>query len=374
MTRILYICNKNDVFLRAYIKHLDPSKYQIQVLSLATGEFIDIVTGKVDLIVKIKDSYSHVVKYALRYLCALLFILRYAIQKFEIIHVLNIKRENFFIIPFFHKRSKRIIITVFGRSTYLYPSKRILFALIYKFVDLFVFSNQSIIKEFSLINNKVPVRKLIEGIPPISSISLIEKEHWKENILEFINKHNIDRNLIKISCSSTISSYDQHDKVIEAISNLKGKNKVQLLFLLSYGGTKEQQQRIIDKIERDLIGFNFLVFTSFLTDSDLASYRALTDIYINMRTSDQLAGAILESLHEGALLISGKWLNYETLDNLGIHYKKVGGFEELSNCVDESIENFSAFKNNYRNQNIEKISNEFSIEVVMKRWNAIYQK
>lgn len=373
MTSILYICNKNDVFLKAHVKNLDPAKYNVKILSLAHGELIDRSKGKTDTILKIKDTYPHVIRYSFRYLNALLFMISFSKQKFDVVHILNIKRENFFLIPYLRKRCKKIIITVFGRSTYIYPSKRILFARVYKFVDVFVFSNRSIIKEFLLINNKVAASKLVEGIPPMDNYSLIETKQRNENIREFIKKYNIESGLIRISCSSTISSYDQHDNVIEAIKNLQSRDKVQLMFLLTYGGTKEEQQRIIDLIHRELSGFNTRIFTSFLTTEELNSYRALTDIYINMRSTDQMAGALLESLFEGALLISGKWLNYETLDDLGIHYQKVKDFENLGYIVDESIANIDEIKTKYSKDNAKKIADAFSLEVVLKKWEELYK-
>jgi hypothetical protein len=372
MTRILYISNKNDVFLNAFNRHLDLNYFHIQVLSLAHGELININTGKTFQILKIKDSYPHAVRYSLRYFCSFLFILHQRRLEFDVIHILNIKRENFFLIPFLRKKCKKIIITVYGRSTYLYPTKRFLFSRVYKFVDIFVFSNTSVIKEFSTFHEDVPSDKLIENIPPLDSISLNSNYDKSDSILKFCSENHIDNKLIKVSCSSTIHSYEQHYKVIEALKNLKRKENILLMFLLTYGGTEEEQNNIIIKIKQDLSDFNVCIITTFLTNTGIAAYRALTDIYINMRTSDQMAGAILESLNEGAMLISADWLKYDALDKLGIYYKKVNGFNELVGIIDESIEELDKYKKEHACRNADKIKEAFSVDVVMKKWAALY--
>jgi hypothetical protein len=91
-----------------------------------------------------------------------------------------------------------------------------------------------------------------------------------------------------------------------------------------------------------------------------------------MRTSDQMAGAILESLNEGAMLISADWLKYDALDKLGIYYKKVNGFNELARIIDESIEKLGEYKKEHSCRNADKIKEAFSVEVVMKKWEALY--
>lgn len=371
--KILFIGRRDDVFFQNYKRNLDPNRYDISVFSQFHGDFTNLSSGKTEFILKIRAKWPRALKYILRYPIGLIFLIRYTKRSFDVIHILNIKRENFFLIPFLKKHCKKLIVTVYGRSTYVYPSKKILFAQVYKYVDLFIFSNQGVLKEFSLANPEVPQHKLFEGTMPVGHISINCKALNEENILNFKNKYRIESDLIHISCSSTIASYDQHEKVIEALKKIKYKDKVQLMFLLTYGGTDKERQRIQDIINQNLGDFNVRVFTSFLTDEEVSAYRNLTDIYINMRSTDQLAGAMLESLFEGACLISGSWLNYETLDKIGIHYNKVDRFEELTATIDKSIDELPEFKMKFAPVNSKKIAAKFSVETVMQTWDTLYQ-
>lgn len=370
MINILYVSNKDEIFLKGYVDSLNRDMYRVFILDLKHAAFIDVSSGKTKQILNVRFTQNRVVRYFLRYVCAFLFLMRRTKEKYDVCHILNIKRENFWIIPFLKRQSKKVIVTVYGRSTYTYPSKRFLFSFVYKYVDKLAFSNQSLIDEFLLIYKQFDKTKTIRIIPPITSINRTKNN---EELVEFLEVNKIQKDLIKISCSSTIASYDQHDRIIESIRRIRNKDRVQLLFLLTYGGNDIERERIIEKIKGDLKDFNVVIFKSFLSNSELSAYRAVTDIYVNMRTSDQLAGAIIESLFEGALLISGAWLNYSTFDDIGIYYKKVRDFEALTTCIDESVENIMEFKDNYRIPNIEIVAKEFSLNVVMEKWKHIYQ-
>lgn len=372
MKSVIYIRKKNDVFLQSFIRGFNNKEYQLYILDLMNGEFIDISGNATDKLANFLYSKNRILNYLSRYLYGIIFIFKYYKFSVDICHVLNLKRENFWLIPFFRKRSKKIIVTVYGRTTYLYFSKRILFSFIYKHVDLLTFSNQALINEFLLSNKNNKNLKTLRIIPPIANVVKKNADFYNIDLKNFFLNYGIDDKLIKISCSSNLSSYDQHEKVIEAVSKIKNKSRVHLLFLLTYGGNEERRNNIINKISENLSDFKVSVFDTFLSNDDLAKYRAATDIYINMRSIDQLAGAVIESLFEGALLISGSWLNYETLDKIGIYYKKVKNFEELTECLDLSIENISFYNDNYKKQNIEKIEKEFSLDLTLKKWNNVY--
>lgn len=371
MKKILYVRKHNDVFLRNFINSLDLNYYNLLVLDLENGKFIDInnnITLKLGF-----TSKNRIINYILRFINATKFIFQLKKQNIDIVHILNIKFENFWLIPIFKKRGVKVILTIYGRSTYTYKLKRLFFSMVYKYVDIITFSNQSLIDEFIGVYGDKYSNKTVRIIPPIVTIDDRRKEDVSSILNDFFRNRGIKNELIKISCSSTIASYDQHDKVIDSLRRINCSEKVQLLFLLTYGGSNAEKTRIISKIRNELNAFDVVVFDSFLTEEELLAYRMSTDIYVNMRTSDQLAGAVIESLYSGALLISGKWLNYGTFDDIGIYYKKVNDFKDLTSYIEESVKNFDFFKSNYRNNNINKISQEFSMEPVMKKWNRIYQ-
>lgn len=368
---ILFVRNKSDVNLQAIISNLDIKLFNISILDLKNGELILYNSQQVIKIAK--SSERRFINYIKRYFTALLYVLHFSKNYYDVIHVMNIKRENFWVFPFFRKQTSKLLVSVYGRSTYLYWTKRILFSQFFKYADYVIFTNPALRDEFATWYNNVNYNKLIVAYLPMANVrsNPIKIEHNK--IIEFCARYRIRQDLIRISCSSTIASYDQHDKVIDELAKLKNKENVQLMFLLTYGGSEMEKQRIICRITEKLANFNYAIIDKFLTNEELAIYRSLTDIYINMRTSDQMAGAVIESIYEGSLLISASWLNYQMLDDFGIYYVKTSSFNELSSCIDENIMNLHDFKINHALVNKQKLINECSLEVTMNKWNNVYQ-
>lgn len=368
--QLLYVRRKDDVFLKSFLQYLDKSKFEISILDLKNGEFRKYNEDTIEQLNK--NSHFRIINYVQRFITGIKFILKYRKSSFDIVHFLNIKRENFWLLPFFRKRSNKIIINVYGKSTFRSAIKRNLFRFFYKYTAKIVFTNYSVIEEFLSFNKNIDKNKIAHIFLPINQLREIHFIEENASKKEYYDLFDLKEDLIHISCSSTIAAYDQHIKIIESLKRIKNKNKVELMFLLSYGGTALEKEKIIKTIHSELSDFKVKIIDKFLTDAEIAAYRMVTDIYINMRTSDQLAGAMIESLYSGALLLAGSWLNYEQLVNLGIYYKKVDNFNNLTACIDESIENLDEFKLKYSKSNSEKIKKEFRVDEVIRKWENFY--
>lgn len=372
--KILYIRNKEDGYFKSFISSDIIIENNIYLLDLKNREFTDYNSGKViHLLGKSKFYNRKIINYISRFIAALAFLIKFKHYSFDICHILNIKRENFWVIRFLKKRTKKIIITVYGRSTYLFRIKRFLFKFVYNNCDVFTFQNLNTLEEFHQYNPKIDTQKLVELLLPIEQIDYV-KNLSSDDKSALYEKLNLKKDLIHISCSSTISAYDQHFKVINELSKIKNKEKVQLMFLLTYGGKKEYKQQVIEKIKHDLSEFEVGIFDRFLTSSDLASYRMCTDIYINMRTTDNIAGAILETLKAGSFLLSASWLKYNVLDKLGVYYKKVNTFSELAPEIDYHIEKFQELKSKYSQTNSSIIEQNCSHKAIIHQWVDLYNK
>jgi hypothetical protein len=372
--KILYIRQKNGVFLKGFINNLDKENYNIFVLDLMHGEYINYNENRVYNLVNVKFLFRiQGIKYLMRYIAALMFMIKYQKERWDICHVLNIKRENFWLLPFMKNNSKKVILTVYGRSTFINPIKRILFKSFYKYFDNIAFENKYTLNEFKSYNNHVDDEPLIINYPPINHFRASDFSFNLSRKARAVDDLGLDNNLIRISCSSTILSNDQHFKIIDALALIKNKDKVQLMFLLTYGGSPAEMNKIVNYIDTRLQGFNVKIFKQFLSDLEIRQYRYATDIYINMRKTDQLAGAVLESLASGALLISAKWLNYSNFDDMNVNYKIIDGFENLPRCIDDSVLSLDKFQLNYSKSNSNKIIKEYSLEVVLNKWISLYK-
>ncbi|MDP3463674.1 MAG: hypothetical protein Q8S18_12860 [Bacteroidales bacterium] len=372
--KVLFVDRKDDSYFLGFSKNLDYESYEIFLLDLKNREYTCLNTGEItklinhNFLIQVKG-----INYLLRYFAAISFMLKFWNSKWDICHYLAIKRENIWLLPFIRKRVPKLIITIYGRSTFLNKMKRLFFRPFYKYADTITFQNKATKKEFLSFNRRCEKFHFEEMPLPIDHF---RKAHFSASITNKANaasKLNLRNDLVRISCSSTIGLYDQHFKVIDALKKWGQSSKVQLLFLLTYGGSTAERDKIVERIETELSGFIYEIFTESLSNEDILNYRHATDIYINMRTSDQIAGSVLESLATGSFLLSAEWLNYQLLDNLDINYVKVRDFDHLVVLLDHAVETFPIFYFTHGLNNSMSILEHFAVENVIEKWMYLYK-
>lgn len=367
--KILYIRDTNDPFLKGFCDGLG-EQVLIYVLDLKHGVFIDQAANTVTKLSGLGRYNNKYVNYIQRYYNAIAFLFKIDYKSIHYFHILNLKRDNFLLIPFIHSKTSRIFVTVYGRSTYTNIIKRMLFSCVFKYIDAFTFTNESTLNEFWRINYKIDKKKLYLLMLPL--INLVDFKNSEEKKERFVKKYKISKEKIRISCSSTSSVYDQHFDIVDSLKSINSKNNVQLLFLLTYGGTENERLKIIKYIHKNLNGYDYVIFDRFLTNEELIIYRELTNIYINMRRTDQIAAAIIESLFKGSLLITPSWLNYSMLTKLGVKLFEISGFEELPSKIDEIVDNYSQLVSEYLQSNSSIVSKHYGLQVILKKWEMFY--
>lgn len=371
--KILYIDRKEDSYLVGFINNLDKFENEIFILDLKNYEYSCANTGAVTKLIKYNYCIPFKgINYFLRYFAALSFILKFGNSTWDVCHFLGIKRENFWLLPFFRKRVSRIIISIYGRSSFQNIMKRYLFRSFYKYSSLITFQNEATKKEFLDFNRNIGDSFCTLIQLPIDHFRHTSFSASIKDKIDAASKLNLINDRVRISCSSTIGSYDQHFKVINSLKKYGKSAKVQLLFLLTYGGSKGERDKIIEKIELELSEFDYQIFSESLSYEDILNYRLATDIFINMRSTDQIAGSVLESLAAGSFLLSAEWLNYQLLDTLDINYTKVKDFDHLVKLIDHAVETYPTFNITHGIKNSKIILEHFAVENIMRKWMVIY--
>lgn len=146
LRNILYIRQKDDVFFNTFAELLDNNIFNISILDQKNGILISLSNNSTKVLNH--NSKHRYVNYFQRYLTGIKFIIFNKSNKFDIVHFLNIKRENFWLLPFFRKRTQKLIHNVYGRSTFTSWVKRNLFKNYYHYFDNIIFTNESIANEF----------------------------------------------------------------------------------------------------------------------------------------------------------------------------------------------------------------------------------
>jgi hypothetical protein len=89
---------------------------------------------------------------------------------------------------------------------------------------------------------------------------------------------------------------------------------------------------------------NFIIFEEYMTDLMVARLRKATDIYVNLQVTDMLSGAMQEHIYAGNQVITGKWLAYQELKDIGANFHEVYSIEELPSLIIQCKKNLNEKK------------------------------
>lgn len=114
-----------------------------------------------------------------------------------------------------------------------------------------------------------------------------------------------------------------------------------------------------------------IVLRDFISNKSLAKIRLVTDIFINILSTDQLNGALQESMYAGAIPIVGSWLPYDILKKYGCQLVEISDFKDLDLKLTYVLENIKKIMYKYKvnKQIIYRLS---SWNNVIENWKNIY--
>ncbi|MET1280059.1 hypothetical protein [Vibrio navarrensis] len=140
----------------------------------------------------------------------------------------------------------------------------------------------------------------------------------------------------RILCGTNGSSNQQFELIIESLKNAEKEliDSYIIVFHLSYGLTKEIKFLIDDFMKNTNLECE--VVYEYLQGTSLVEFRKSIDVLVQIQKTDQLSAAMFEHLVQNKLVITGDWLPYEDLRNIGINYKTVSKgniVSELSNML-----------------------------------------
>ena len=114
-------------------------------------------------------------------------------------------------------------------------------------------------------------------------------------------------------------------------------DRILFIFPMTNGRDLIYKMEILKKLKN--FSFQFKVFEDFMSDHQIACLRKATDIMIQVQITDQFSGSMQEHLFESNLVITGKWLPYDTLIAHGIYFRRVDTVNdigsELLSCLQE---------------------------------------
>lgn len=264
-------------------------------------------------------------------------------------------------------QKNRLVLSYWG-SDLLRCSKKILF-LMRMFVNeaSFVsFDNNDLMNSFCSNNPKFPGRKemIMFGLPILRDIEVTLAKDSKEQ-LRLKWKVPLDVKVVAVGYSNIPEQ--QHLQVLSQIARLDDviKKDMFLLLQMTYGGTAAYRDSV--KLRLEQIGIPYLILEEFLTDTEVAELRVITDIYINAQTTDAFSGSVCENLYSGSELINAKWLRYQEFDQYDFSFYEFDSFEQINECLIKAMNTSRDLSNN--KQLISKLR---SWDALFARWKEAY--
>lgn len=162
------------------------------------------------------------------------------------------------------------------------------------------------------------------------------KGGWEES---FKNTYGIPNNRIVVSLGHNGFPENNHLLMIDELKKLPTNISSQLVFILhlAYGGNKEYRRFLRETAEKSDIPL--LIIDEYFGPSEIGKLRVITDLLIQMPTTDALSGAMTEVLYAGNTVVAGSWLPYDILRRNGISLFSIDRFENLCEFIEEFIIN-----------------------------------
>ncbi|WP_161555132.1 TDP-N-acetylfucosamine:lipid II N-acetylfucosaminyltransferase [Dokdonia sinensis] len=278
------------------------------------------------------------------------------------------------LIDFFIIRKKPLfkIATVWGSDFYKASGiKARIKSILYRNVQTITFTNDNTRKVFleHHVNLSVNFRTVRFGLSILSNIDSQLNDYNSSKNRKNWNYREED---VVIAIGTNASPNQNHLKILSALNSLPENAKSNWRFIIPLGYPNVSQtylNEIKEQIKASHLENCRLDF-DYYKGEQLASYRLLPDVLIQLQTTDQFSGAMQETLFAKRQIITGSWLPYNLLVQKGISFSLCNTFSELPeillNIIQKPISESDRIKN-------KKIIRELSHwDEVFLSWNKLY--
>ena len=263
----------------------------------------------------------------------------------------------------------KIIASLWGSDFLRADRKRITICeYVYNKAEIITFNNEDVAEKFdSYFDNKFSEKIKIARFG-LKSLELID--YYKQTTTRDILKNEYGYKEKYIICVGTNSKKEQqHLKIIDELASISCDilNNILFIFPLTYGDN-ENAERI--KIKLSETKLKHIVLDSWIESEYLAKLRIMSDILIQLQTTDQFSGAMQEALYAESSVVTGSWLPYGFLKKKGVILYEISSFKELHKIVIKLLEERNS---NILSKNAELIWELGSWEANINQWIDLYK-
>jgi len=365
---VVELCSFHSVFNDSLVKYLNiaPSfkdKYEVKIIYLEDEykKFIDENNIKPSNKITRQVSYVRFGKWVNK---------KFHFNKNK--DIINIQFANphvLYLIPFLKKNFLKIFLSFWGSD--LFRQKKAVFSImqpLFGMCNSITFETEEMVNYFKKnVSTKYNTKLRIvgHGSTVIENIKNISSEY----VEVFRNKWGIPSDKKNIVIGYNGFRAQQHIRAIESIYRTQiNPNDILIILPWTYGNEDVAYRA---EVEASLSGkFQYLFIDKFLTDDEVSALRVVTDILIQIQTTDALSSSMLETLYAGNQVITGSWLPYESAINEGITLNLVDDPKDVGEKLKEILNANVNQEQIKRNKDI--VYDILSWESGIKNWISLY--
>jgi len=290
---------------------------------------------------------------------------------YDIIHINYLHYFLIVLLNSIRKKTDKLFISFYGSDFNTDKKYRHLIneVMVKKADSIFVTSNPTFLKKIISKYSVTEKKQQAVLIPLFPTFEIFEKYLQQNSSSQAKHKLSISKPII--TCAYNASRIGKHIEIIESLHNIEDRLQgYKILFPMAYGQDAEKYRKeISDKLL--VTKLDHQILAEYLSPNQINTLRLATDIFIHMQTKDQMAASFLEHLAAGSIVITGKWLPYDWLKEMGIFFIDIENIDMLCEKTIEVISNLSYFKNKAIG-NREKILNIMKWENNKINWYRYY--
>lgn len=373
--KILYLCDASSIFNYELLRQFKNEKFDITLLNIGSEpknfDYSNLLSEKNIFQLKYNQRILKIPIFGGLYRVLLLFNKLITFKRYDIIHIQFVATDYSILAPLLNYKSNKLILSFWGSDIYrISQLKKYFQKTLIKSASNITFTNE-ITEEFfnsttdnKYINKTKTIRFGVELISYLEKIRLKPKLESKKYFdLPF------DKKILTIGYNGRVEQ--QHLKIIKELDKLdiKEKNKIHIICPMTYLTNKKYVNEIANKLSQYNISFSFI--TKYLSIEELAKLRHSSDYMINFQTTDQFSASVLEYMYTDNIVISGKWLPYDSMKKNKLFFIE-SDFNDLLKEIKILLNNEDKYLKNIKN-NYNIVNELLSWENNIKKWIKLYE-
>lgn len=355
--------------------------YELHIYDFSSRKLHNFSSRNIEVICKWVNIFDKTfLRFVINFFCLVAFCIKYK-NKYDIIHVLYVRIEYLFASHLISSLGSKLVLTIFGSDINYFVNVQRVFNSLYLKSDIIHTTITETLINFSkrFSSNKLRRKILNKSITmcmPLASLNIINSEQNADFVSGVFAKYKISGNDIIIVCGNTAEiKLEQLYLLVKTLSKtqINTIQEIKFFFLMTYGGNARKTSNFKKYICKALKSRKVIIIDEYLPLNELMVLRIRTDIFINVRKEDQLAGSMIEALFCNSDVITGDWLPYGVLKDNGIFYHPITKIRDVS-VILPIIINERIAKINYGKlqANSELIMHLWGPEKALNNWRVFY--